>query len=104
VVDPFADDTVLGRAPGVLSRRLLDGVLVLGPQMSEPVRISAPGDVLWEMLREPRAFAHIVDAWSSTFRVPEATARADVEPVLRTWYDGGALTVTVQPAETPDRP
>ena len=44
------DDTPLQRSPEVVWRRLLDGVLVLGTEMSEPQRVTSPGDVLWVTL------------------------------------------------------
>lgn len=94
MAEPLFDDAVLQQAPGTLVRRLLDGLLVLGPEMSEPLRFSTPGDVLWAMLAECCAMADLVEAWSALFGVSDSTARTDVEPVLAAWLDGGALTVT----------
>lgn len=94
MAEHLSDDVVLQRAPGTLVRRLLDGLLVFGPEMSEPLRFSTPGDVLWAMLAGPCAMADLVEAWSTLFGVSGYTARADVEPVLAAWLDGGALTAT----------
>ena len=65
-VDSLIGDEVMGdevmvcRADAVLTRRLLDGVIVLAPNASEPVRVSAPGEVLWSLLDEPCAIGDLV--------------------------------------------
>lgn len=83
----------LEQAPTVLVRRVLDGVLVLGERMSEPIRIGSPGDLLWEMFAQPCTPEAVVEAWSAEFEITLETAREHVVPVLEVWIAGGALRV-----------
>jgi hypothetical protein len=94
MVDRFADDTLIERAPEALSRRTLDGVLVLTPTMSDVLQLSAPGDAIWDLLAEPLTVADLVQALSERFRVPEGAIRSGTRPVLQALFDGGALRVT----------
>ena len=91
VVERFAADVLVERSSAALWRRLLDGVLVLAPEMPEPLRFSTPGEVLWAMLDQPCTFAELVDAWSVLYEISERTARAVIEPVFVAWCDGGAV-------------
>ena len=94
MAEGLSDDAVLQRAPGALVRQLLDGLLVFGPEMSQPLRFSTPSEVLWAMLAEPCDLADLVEAWAALYGVSYNTARTDLELVLAAWLDGGALTVT----------
>jgi hypothetical protein len=75
---------------------LLDGLLILAPEMSEPLRVSTPGEVLWAMLAEPCTVADLLAVWSEIYDIPVRSARADIESVLDEWYDGGAVVVARQ--------
>jgi len=94
MTERFADDVVLQRASSALSRRLLSGVLVLVPGMSESLEISVPGDLIWDLLAEPLTVADLVEALASSYGVSARTVRADIEPVLRALDEAGALSVT----------
>ena len=88
-----AEHALIQRAPGVLERRLLDGVVVLAPGAAEPVRIITPGQVLWAMLAEPCTIADLADVWSTLSGASDGAARAVIEPVLRAWHQGQALII-----------
>lgn len=90
----FADDAVLCQVPEALSRRLIDGVLVLAPAMTEPLRVSGPGGAIWSLLAQPSTIAELVEALSTHYGAAVETVRVEIQPVLRALHDGGAVTVT----------
>ena len=92
MIEPLADDMVVARSSATLSRHLLDGVLVLAPEMSEPLRVTTPGEVLWAMLAERCTVAELVEVWSALYKISTNAARADIEPVLVAWLAGGAIS------------
>ena len=94
MADRFAGDPVLAQALEALSRKILDGILVLGPGMSEALHISAPGDVIWSLLREPLTVSDLVTNLSESYGVSSETVRAQSQPTLDALLDGGALSVT----------
>jgi hypothetical protein len=87
----------LERDPAALFRWLLDGVLILGPRRKEPLRITTPGDMVWETLAEPRTPDSIADELSAVFAAPVEVVRADIEPVLRTLLLARAIRVAAAP-------
>lgn len=89
----FTDDMRIARAPGVLSRRTLDGVLVLAPGITNAVHLSVPGDAIWELLAEPLEVAEMVEVLADHFAVPADTIRAVLQPMLAALLDCGALVV-----------
>jgi hypothetical protein len=95
--DVMGDDVMVCRVGAVLTRRLLDGVIVLAPGRDEPVRVSAPGEVLWLLLDEPCAVGDLVAVWSTLYDVEPEAARTEISPVLRAWVDAGAVTVLSSP-------
>ena len=100
MTDSFADETLLVRSSAALWRRLLDGVLILTPEMSEPLRITAPGDVVWLWLEEPQNIDDIADGLATLYGVTSDTVRADIAPVLRELFELGAIvSVTDQDSE-----
>ncbi|MFT6289452.1 MAG: hypothetical protein ACJAR2_000037 [Ilumatobacter sp.] len=98
MVERFEGGDLLERAPEALSRRVLDGLLVLGPDMSEVLEISAPGDVVWALLREPITVSELVVTLSDLYGVQAQTVRTQVQPTLEALLDGGALWVTAAPS------
>ncbi len=92
VSDLVGDDVMWQRSEGVLTRRLLDGVVVLAPGDHPPVRVTTPGEVLWALLDEPCEFADLVAVWSTLYGISNLAARAEIEPLLAAWYAGGAAT------------
>src|SRR6266545_3023150 len=85
------------RNPAALFRRLLDGVLVLGPAADEPLQISAPGDVVWELLAEPLTQRALTEDLSEIFGAPVNVVRADIEPVLTALIEVHAIRVVAGP-------
>jgi hypothetical protein len=96
MAEQLGDDVVLRAAPESLVRRLLDGVLILGPSATEPLRCSEPGDVLWSMLSEPRPVGELVKAWAALFGLAQHEARSDIAAILAAWLDAGAITATAE--------
>lgn len=93
MIERLRDDCELQRASSALSRRLLDGVLVLGRDMAEPLRVSASGEVLWALLAERCTVADLVAVWSELYGVVDLVAREEILPVLALWLEGGAVTL-----------
>jgi hypothetical protein len=85
------------RNPAALCRRLVDGVLVLGPSADEPLRISTPGDAVWDLLAEPLAPGALEEDLSQIFNVPVDVVRADIDPVLRALMVIGAIRPVAGP-------
>jgi hypothetical protein len=90
----FADDAVVEQSPEALSRRVLGGLLVLGPGMTEALQISAPGDTIWTLLREPLTVSELIGALSELYDVPADTVRRQIQSTLDTLVDGGALLLS----------
>jgi hypothetical protein len=95
MVERLSDDAVLCRNPQSLWRRTLDGVLVLGPDMSEPLEISAPGDHIWTLLETPMTIADLVTSLEAHFDVAAGTVRTDIEPMVIALQKCGAISVSV---------
>lgn len=93
MADNVSDSTVVRRASGALTRRLLGGMLVLAPGMTEPVRVVTPGEVLWDLLRDAPTIADLVDALAEHYGEDASTVRADMVPFLESLRGRGALTL-----------
>ena len=91
MADRFQDDTVICRAPDALHRQLLDGVLVRSPAQTDSLRISTPGDVIWQLVAEPITVADLAETMAEIYDVAIDKIRADIEPVLRSLADGAVL-------------
>jgi hypothetical protein len=90
VTEPFTGGTRVVRAPGALWRRVLDGVLVLAPGQDEPLLITPPGDVVWQLLADPITVDELTEELAELYETPAATVRADLEPVLAVLGESGA--------------
>lgn len=84
-------DQVLVRAEGALCRRTLKGVLVIAPDASEPVLVTTPGDVAWELLAEAHTPVELAAALGELFDTEPATVARDIEPVIESLLASGAL-------------
>lgn len=89
--DPIHPDTLLERAPTALWRVVLDGVLVLAAADDEPLHVSSPGDVIWQLVAEPITFGALTDVLADLYDLSSATVQADIEPVLAVLLGNGAL-------------
>lgn len=86
-----AGEEVLERAPAVLWRRTLRGVLISVVGEEEPFLLTAPGDAMWAMIDRPMTRTELVDLLAASFDAPARTIAGDVEPVLQILVDRGAL-------------
>lgn len=66
-------------------------MLVLPHGARESWYVSSPGDVIWDLLGEPCTIGQLVDALSVAFEEPPGTVLADIEPVVKTLHDIGAI-------------
>lgn len=66
----------------VLSRRTLHGILVLPIDHGEFFDLTGTGEVLWDVLAEPRSIAEAASALHVRFEGPLADVVADVTPVV----------------------
>lgn len=96
---PFEDDSIVARAPEALWRRVLGGVLVLGPCSDDALELTSPGDVVWALLGDPISVGALVEALSEGFAVSGAVVRAEIASTLDALADVGALVV-FDPAES----
>ena len=49
------------RNPAVLWRRTLSGVLLLADGEDEMTKLSSPGDVIWQLIDEPREVEEVIE-------------------------------------------
>jgi hypothetical protein len=94
MTERFTDDAIVEQSPDALSRRVLGGVLVLGPTMTEAFHISAPGDTIWTLVREPLTVSELIGALSELYGVPTETVRHQIQSTLDTLVGGGAVLLT----------
>jgi len=87
---------VLRRSADTLWRRLLGGVLLLAPDMDEPLRLSQPADVLWELLAEAIPFDALVAVLAEAHDVPADVVRNDLTPLVERLLAAGAIVVVRQ--------
>ncbi len=93
MVDRFRDDTVICRAPDALHRQLLDGVLVCSPTQTGSLRISTPGDIIWQLAAEPITVAELAETIADLYDIAVDKIRADIEAVLISLADGAVTSV-----------
>jgi hypothetical protein len=91
LLDP---DTELERTPEALWRNRLDGVLILAPDADQPIHITQPGDMAWELLAEPVTTRQIVERIAAHFGVAAATASSDIEAAMLDLLKAGAIRRT----------
>lgn len=87
------DSTWYRRNDAVLQRDTLAGVLLLVPGQDEPVQITPPGDVVWELLAEPATVDGLVVTLADAYGAPAEVVRADVGELLTQLVGLGALIV-----------
>jgi hypothetical protein len=85
------------RDPATLVRRLVNGVLVLGPTGDGPVRISGPGDAVWALLGASRTPSELAADLSEIFDAPVGVVRADLDPVLTALLNVDAIRAVPGP-------
>lgn len=70
------------RAPDVLWRESLPGILLLPPGAELPVTLTDSGVDVWLLLAEPRTEERLVAELAGAYAVPADQVRADVIPLL----------------------
>ena len=75
-------DRVFARPRGVLWRRCPDGVIVLAEGMDEPVTLTSPGDVIWELLSAPTELGQLIAELKSRFDATAEQIEADTTGFL----------------------
>ena len=93
MTDQISDDTIVCRDPDTLWRHVLDGLLVIAPQMEEPIEISMPGDVVWQLLDEPMAIGDLVHTLAMRFGEATSAIQPDVNDLLHALLAAGAIRV-----------
>lgn len=72
-------DVLLRRRPSVLWLYSLRGVLVCSPDGDDVQLLSAPGDVLWELLGEPLTLSRLSAELAVLFGTEVDQVRSDVD-------------------------
>ena len=79
------------RDSATLWRGAIGGVLLLPSGAPESWYITTPGDVIWDLLVKPYSIDQLVKALSIKFHEPSATVFSDIELVMRTLHEIGAI-------------
>lgn len=87
----MGDEPLLVRAPGVLWRNTMRGVLISPDADAEPILCTAPGDVVWQLLAEPATRTELAAALGEIFDAEPDVIATDIEPVLAALLEAGAL-------------
>jgi hypothetical protein len=90
-------DFTLQQVSTTLSRRLLDGVLLLPPGEDEALHLTTPGDAVWALLEEPLTLGELAQVLSTAFDVSVETVVADIKPVIAELAEAGAISMTTAP-------
>lgn len=84
--------TVWSRAPGVPWRRVVDGAVLLPPAGDEPLVVTGPGAVVWELLATPGDVASLAERISSRFGVSADQVAEDIAPFLEALAERSMIT------------
>lgn len=87
------------RADGVLWRRSLDTVIVLPPQLDEPLTLATTGPAVWDALGSERPFDDLVEELARDHGAEPATVAPDVRALLEQ-LEAVGVVVRVQPDAT----
>jgi hypothetical protein len=66
----------------VLFRNLPDGVILLSIGGGDPLFLSGPGALLWNLLAEPTGVEEAAETLAEAHQADPETVRADIEPVI----------------------
>ena len=71
------------RNAGVLWRRTLTGVLLFAEGDDDMTRLSSPGDIVWQLIEEPRPVEEVVEDLGIIYETNDLdTIRRDVHDLL----------------------
>lgn len=94
---PLREDRLVQREPTVLWRRSLDGVVVLGPDAGDPIRITWPGSEIWDLLSEPVSVEEVARLLVERYGGNLEDVRVDTGAVLDRLAEAGAVKVAGDP-------
>lgn len=83
------------RCGDVLSRAHLGELLLLALDGSEPIALTSPGDLLWDLLAQPHTIDELVGEFTSDPAEMPAVAGA-VETLLRRLHRHGLITASAE--------
>lgn len=81
----------LARAPGVLWRNTLGGVLISTAEDVDPMLCTSPTEVVWELLADPITMDDLCDRLAEMYHVPVAVVATDLSPMLDSLLAAGAV-------------
>jgi hypothetical protein len=87
------------RGPGVLWRRSLDAVLVLGPRGDGPLTLAGTATELWDLLAAPTTVEDLVSSLAARHDADPTVVAADLTPVLAELATLGVLEVASAPGD-----
>lgn len=80
-VRTWSPTTAHQRRDRVFTRQLPDGVLVLGPDSSQPIVVTGPAADVWPLVAVPTTFEDAVATLAERYAADAAVVAADLEPV-----------------------
>lgn len=75
----------------MLARRVLRGVMLSAPGQDEPVVVTTPGDVVWDLLAHPVDEAELVRQVAARFDEDPGVIQRDVAALVDRLVDLGAV-------------
>lgn len=87
------------RRTDVLSRTQLGEVVLLALDGDEPIALTSPGDLLWELLAEPQSIDELVAAFTTDPDDATAVAGA-IDLLLRRLHRHGLITTAAAASDT----
>jgi hypothetical protein len=79
------------RDRATLWRGVIGGVLIRPPRAQESWYLTSPGDIIWDLLVEPCTVDQLVETLSDEFHEAPVAVLRDIEPLLRTLQEIGAI-------------
>lgn len=79
------------RDDATLTRRTIDGMVLLPPDATEPFAVTGSGAVVWRLLDEPQSVETIVARLADAYAEDPARVAHDVRPLLDELIERGVL-------------
>lgn len=84
--------TVWARGRGVAWRRVSGGAVLLPPAAAEPILVTGPGAVVWELLATPSDLPALAESISTEYGVNVDQVGSDLTPFLEALADCAVVT------------
>jgi hypothetical protein len=84
----------ISRRTGTLWRRTANGVVILSPTGSHPIRLDATGAMVWAEMEQTTTLDAIVSALTELYQAEPVHVRDGVESILAALDHAGALHST----------